>query len=386
MNEGKSTPWGPEVGKTLVELALEIGFDLAAIAPLEPPPDAERFDAWLARGYAGDMDWLARGRDRIVDPRGLAEGGASLLVVGLAHSREPVELEGGGRIARYATGRDYHNRVGKLLKRLRRALAAEGCLPRGGASMCDAAPLLERSHATAAGLGFPSKAANLLHPTYGPWFFLGELVVEGVAPPPLAPPPGSCGTCTACIDACPTDAIRGPGEVDARLCISYQTIEQRGPVPHDLREAVAAWGFGCDICSEVCPWGRKAPDRGADWGTHAGLEGGARAWLETPEEAFAERWNGSALRRPGRAGLARNAALVLGLARPDGAREWLRAALEADAAPLVREAAAWGLARGFGHEAQVRTWLEAALEREADPAWRNLLARDLELALSGRSS
>lgn len=369
----------------VIERAREVGFDLAAVAPLEAPPDAERFGAWLERGYAADMDWLARQKGRIMDPRGLADGRASLLVVGLGHSRPGLTLPSGGRIARYALGRDYHNRIGKLLRRLRKVLTADGLVV--GRALCDAAPLLERSHAAAAGLGFASKAANLLHPRFGPWFFLGELVIQAALEPTSAPPPGSCGTCTACLDACPTDAIRAAGLVDANLCISYQTIENRGPVPHELRAATAEWAFGCDICSEVCPWGNKAPDTSADWGTHpaiaASVSGDVAAWLDPSEAGFRERWNGSSLQRPKRAGLARNAALVLGLSQPEGARTWLRTALEGDAEPLVREAAAWGLARGFGHEAGVRAWIEAARDRETAPAWRALLDRDLELAFSG---
>ena len=376
----------------LVELALELGFDLAAVAPLEPPPDAERFAAWLEAGYAADMDWLARQRGRIMDPRGLAAGPASLLIVGLAHGRAGLETPDGTRLARYAAGRDYHNRMTKLLRKLRKRIAADPDLPQPGSTHADAVPLLERSHAASAGLGFPSKAANLLHPRFGPWFFLGELVVQAPLDIAPSPPAGSCGTCTACLDACPTDALRAPGVLDAELCISYQTIENRGPVPHGLRDAVAEWGFGCDVCSEVCPWGTKAPDSSADWGTHpevaATLAGGVGAWLGPAgsltggQERFKERWRGSAMQRAHRAGLARNAALALGLTQPDGARRWLLEALQTDPAPLVREAAAWGLARGFGGAPGVRDALAAAHEREEDPAWRALLARDLELAES----
>jgi len=374
----------------LVELALDLGFDLAAVAPLEPPPDAERFAGWLEAGYAADMDWLARQRGRIMDPRGLAHGPASLLIVGLAHGRPGLETPDGTRLARYAAGRDYHNRMTKLLRKLRKRITAESGLPAPGRTFADAAPLLERSHATAAGLGFPSKAANLLHPRFGPWFFLGELVIEAPLEVAPSPPAGSCGTCTACLDACPTGALRSPGVLDAELCISYQTIENRGPIPHQLRNAVAEWGFGCDVCSEVCPWGDKAPDTSQAWGTHpevaAALEAGVGAWLgpagslDRGAAHYKERWRGSAMQRAQRDGLARNAALALGLTRPDGAQRWLTAALEADPAPLVREAAAWGLARGFGGTPGVRDTLAAALEREPDPAWRALLARDLELA------
>ena len=146
-----------------------------------------------------------------------------------------VPFADGARVARYAAGRDYHNVLGKLLEKLARRLAAEGF---GGPwrKIVDAGPLLERSHAARAGLGFESRAANLLHPDFGPWFFLGELLIEEPLVPTEGPLPGSCGTCRACIDACPTGAIFEPGRVHAPDCISYQTIENRGPVPREMRE------------------------------------------------------------------------------------------------------------------------------------------------------
>ena len=250
------------ITRIALELALEVGFDLAGVTPLAPPPDAGRFESWLERGEHGSMGYLERGRAATVDPRTAWPRGKSVLVVGLAHSRPPIEFDGGGRIARYAAGRDYHNVAGKMLKKLRTALGREGVV--GGSTFVDATPLLERSHAREAGLGFASKAANLLHPAYGPWFFLGELLLEVEAAPTEAPAGhrvyGSCGSCTACIDACPTDAIVEPGRVDARRCISYATIEHRGLVDHEIRETTGGWAFGCDVCSEVCPWGAKAPD------------------------------------------------------------------------------------------------------------------------------
>lgn len=370
----------------IIELAIGAGFDMAGLAPLAPPPDAERFGEWLDAGLAADMDWLERNRGRIQDPRGLGRGPATLLVVAQAHSRPGIELPGGGRVARYAAGRDYHNRMGKDLRRLAKAIDAAGILPSGqaGRSMVDAAPLLERSHAAAAGIGFASKAANLLNPAHGPWFSLGELVLEcELEPTPAAGriANASCGSCTACIDACPTDAILEAGRVDAARCISYQTIENRGPVPFELRESLTGWAFGCDICSEVCPWGRKADDHSAAWGLHGRLEapGGLESWLTQDAAEFKDVWRGSAVQRPGRAGLARNAALVLGMQPSEHSRDLLGSLLKEDAEPMVREAAAWALARGHRGQIGVADALEAALAREADPVWRGLLTRDLEL-------
>ncbi|MCB9916446.1 MAG: tRNA epoxyqueuosine(34) reductase QueG [Planctomycetes bacterium] len=330
-----------------LEIAAELGFDLAGVAELAPPPAAARFTAWLAAGRHASMAWLERDRARILDPARLLPAGRSILVVGLGHARAPVELPGGARLARYAAGRDYHNVLGKRLQKLARRLEDAG-LVGDWRKVVDAGPLLERSHAAAAGLGFESKAANLLAPRLGPWFFLGELVVDAELAPTPTPPPGSCGTCTACLDACPTHAILAPGEVDARRCVSYLTIEHAGPIDRELRAGVGPWLFGCDVCSEVCPWGHDAPDLAARFGTHAALERGdlLARWLAPDFDPVVE-LEGSPVRRPGREGLARNAATVLGNLPPtDAGRAALDRALD-DASPTVREAAAWSLAHAY---------------------------------------
>lgn len=356
-------------------MATELGFDLVGVAPLSPAPDAGRYASWVAAGHHGGLDYLERALAPIADPAGHFEGGRSMLMVGLGHSRASLELPGGARVARYAAGRDYHNLMGKRLKRLGRALAAEGLIQQSRGRV-DATPILERSHAEAAGLGFSSKAANLLHPRFGPYFFLGELILDVELEATPAPRPlGSCGSCSACLDDCPTDAILSPGVVDSARCISFQTIEQRGAIPHDLRADMGPWAFGCDVCSEVCPWSRKAPDLAERFGLHPSLDpehspGGLAQWLTAPAdpEAFAARFQGSPLRRPGRAGLARNAAVVLGNRPSEGGREALLTALEHDPEAVVREAAAWGLLQGHGSDHGVRAQLERALAREPDSA------------------
>ena len=230
------------------EIASELGFDLCGIAPLAPPPDAERFQAWLEKGRHGSMRWLEVDAERILDPRKILKQQGSMVVLGLAHSRPAVELQGGGRVARYAAGRDYHNVLAHKLRKFSKRLERAGL---GGMQrrIVDAGPVLERSHARVAGIGFSSKAANLLHPRFGPYFFLSELLLSHELEPTTAQPVGSCGTCTACLDACPTQAIVAPGEVDARRCISYLTIEHQGAMDPALRDKVGSWAFGCDVCS-----------------------------------------------------------------------------------------------------------------------------------------
>jgi len=338
------------------------------------------------------MGYLERGRAATLDPRSQWPEGKSLLVVGLGHSRPALHLPGGGRIARYAAGRDYHNVISKMLGRLRRALLREG-LASPGSGFVDATPLLERSHAAEGGLGAPSKAANLLDVRLGPWFFLGELILDlDLSPTPAPSRLPSCGTCTACIDACPTGAILEPGKVDATRCISYHTIEHRGLVSHDLRSQAGEWAFGCDICSEVCPWGSKAPDLSGRFGTRPSFEEGASpegtlvdllvaGAEESDDTGHRERWRGSPLRRPGREGLARNAAIVLGN-RPTGAGlDALVTSLERDPSPTVRAAAAWALTAAHLEDAGVRASLDRALGREPIPE----AAHDMRASLDQNS-
>jgi epoxyqueuosine reductase len=367
----------------LLDAALAAGADAAGFAPLAPPPDAQRLEAWLAAGRHAGMGWMERQAERLKDPRGLVEGPGILLVVAVAHGRAPVEIGGGGRVARYAAGRDYHQWLGKRLRKLAKRFE------RGQArSVVDAGPLLERSHARVAGLGFPSKAANLLSRPFGPWFFLGELAFVWRGPEPefgrarLASGAatdlslGSCGSCRACLDACPTGAILTPGEVDAGRCISYQTIENRAAAPVELRAAMGAWVFGCDVCSEVCPFGAKAVDQSARFGTHPEVTaGGLVVWLRAAlAGAPPERLQGSPLGRAGWQGLGRNAAIALGNLPSEAGREALLAALEAPEA-LLREVAAWALAQGHSRDQGIPAALERALAREVDGPTQALMGQ-----------
>jgi len=339
------------------------------------------------------MAYLEKGREATVHPDRAWPEGKSLLMLGMGHSRPSIDLPGGGRIARYAAGRDYHNVIQKRLRKLRKRLQADG-LAAPGPGFVDATPLLERSHAASAGIGFASKAANLLHPRFGPWFFLAELILDvELAPTGDQGPAGSCGTCTACIDACPTQAIVAPGEVDARLCISYATIEHKGLVDHELREKTGGWAFGCDVCSEVCPWGSKAPNLAERFGVRRELEeesanhppGEALARMleadllapEVSAERHRETYAGSPLRRAGAQGLARNAAIALGGTPGERGLDALKIAVAAAATPMVRAAAAWGLIRGHGKDAGVQDAVGKALASEEDEGAR----RDMEETL-----
>ena len=364
----------------VIEMAHEEGFDLVGLAPLAAPRDGDRFRAWLQDGRHGSMDYLERNQERILAPHQDRTSPHTLLIVGLGHSRLAGQLQDGARVARYALGRDYHNWMGKALKRLGKKLRAEGLVTRAQPRV-DAAPLMERSHAAQAGIGVPSKAANLLHPRFGPWFFLGELILDVELPPTEESPNLSCGTCTACIDACPTGALTDPGRLDARLCISYQTIENRGSVPMEMRESHGNWLFGCDICSEVCPWGHKAPDLAERFGTHRSVESVSLVSLLNPgqsDASFADQFNGSAISRPKRHGLARNAALVLGNQPSEVGRVALLQSLKLDPSPIVRETSAWALARAHGQDHRISEHLEKAAKGEPDSQAAQAMGKSIQ--------
>jgi len=240
-----------------VALALECGFELAGVAAAEPWPDFERYREWLAAGMAGGMSYLAGRRGEVrADPRSLFPAARSIICVGKLYN-----LEGESRgISRHARGRDYHHVVRAGLKRLVERLRQEAG-PFQWKICVDTAPLLERSHARRAGLGWIGKNTCLIREGFGSWFVLGELLVS-LDLEPDCPPPDACGTCRLCIDACPTGALVPAAQgfrVDARRCISYLTIEHRGLVPEELRALMGEWVYGCDVCQKVCPWNRGAP-------------------------------------------------------------------------------------------------------------------------------
>jgi epoxyqueuosine reductase len=248
-----------------------------------------------------------------------------------------------GRVARYARGADYHDVLRRHLLALLAWLQAErpGCR---GRAVVDTAPLLERDFARRAGLGWFGKNTMLLNKHLGSYLFLGALLVDVELQPDAPHATQHCGTCTACLDACPTAAFPAPYRLDARRCISYLTIELRGPMPEELRPGVGDWLFGCDVCQEVCPWNRKAPP-GADpelQGPPGAEALDAVAVLALTEEEFRRQFRGTALTRAKRRGLARNAAVVLGNCGDARALPALRRAL-ADPEPSVRDAAQWAI-------------------------------------------
>jgi epoxyqueuosine reductase len=370
------------ISPTLVrELAAAAGFDLVRFGPADPGPDAARFAAWLDAGRAGEMHYLHRNRERIMDPAAWAKGARSTIALAFDYGGPPGRVAGGGRVARYAVGRDYHRALGNRLRSLRQRLEAEGA-PEGTIKIgTDAVPVLERALAARAGIGFLAKSAGVIAPHHGPYLLLAELLTP-LELPPDGPAPGSCGTCTRCLDACPTGAIVAPFQIDARRCLSYTTIELRGPIPRELRAPQGEWLFGCDVCLEVCPFtsrGRNAlgPDaeRPAELRPHAALESySLLGILELSEQDYARDWTGTAMRRATRSGLRRNAAVVLGnLGRFDAVPALERALADPD--PVLRGHAAWALGRLEPDAAA----LHRALAGETDPDVR----AEIRAALAG---
>jgi epoxyqueuosine reductase len=250
-----------------------------------------------------------------------------------------------GRVARYALGRDYHDVLREKLNELL-AWIKERVPECRGRAVVDTAPLLERDFARRAGLGWFGKNTMLLNKRIGSYFFLGALLLDVALQPDPPHETAHCGACTACLDACPTDAFPRPGELDARKCISYLTIELRGDIPVDLRQPMGDWIFGCDVCQEVCPWNRKAPTTTEpDFQPRPDLQQvDLVELLSLSDEAFRKRFRGTALMRARRSGLLRNAAIALG---NGGAVDALPALERAagDADPVVRAAAVWAVAR-----------------------------------------
>lgn len=252
---------------TVKRVARECGFELAGVARAEPiEDDFARYQEWTARGMAGEMRYLTDRRAEVRrDPQNLLPGARSIICVGkLYNQTPPPQRDGHAIFSRYAWGRDYHDVLREALEQLAHKLAA---VEQHQWKICvDTAPALERSYARQAGLGWIGRNTCLINEPLGSWFFLGEIITT-LDLSPDAPPPDRCGTCTRCIDACPTQAIvpqGGPAgagwTLDARRCISYLNIELRGPIPEEQQPWLGAHVFGCDICQEVCPWNARAPE------------------------------------------------------------------------------------------------------------------------------
>ncbi|MBA2664078.1 MAG: tRNA epoxyqueuosine(34) reductase QueG [Bradymonadaceae bacterium] len=347
--------------------AVELGFDAVATVAARRLVRGEAYLEWLREGRHGEMGYMENYQDLRVDPRALEPGTKSVVVVLKNYHQGEDKLAGGLRIARYAHGNDYHEVLRARLVELAAFIHAETGADVATRPAIDTAPLLERDLAAMAGLGWVGKNAMLIHPQIGSYTFIGEVLVdlELEAEPTVVL--DRCGTCSRCMDACPTGAIVSPYVIDARRCISYLTIELRGPIPRELRALIGDHVFGCDICQSVCPWNSKAP-RSEDPALALRSEYEALSaldLLELDDAAYAKTFQKSAIKRAKRRGLLRNAAVVVGNSRAPEAVARLALRLGAEAEPLVRGHIAWALGHIGGEEARLA--LEAAIEQEQDP-------------------
>ena len=321
--------------------AYGLGFDLCGITTLGPAPTAAHFDHWLARGFAGEMYYLKRWADRRRDSRLPARGMRSAVVVALDYgATQPA-----GPIARYARGRDYHKVMRDRLRELRRAIVRLAERPVRMRAYSDTGPILERDLARQAGLGWFGKNTMLIHPQRGSCFVIGSVLTELALEPDAPFASEHCGSCTRCLDACPTSAFVEPHVLDATRCISYLTIERRGAIAEEQRGLPGGRVFGCDVCQDVCPWNERfGRDASAALAPRAeNIAPDASELLALSEHAFDARFGDTAVTRAGRAGLARNAALALAHRAAPGDRAALERAAREDPEAVVREHARWAL-------------------------------------------
>ncbi len=324
-----------------------LGFDLVGITSLDRVETAPEFEAWLAQGYAGEMDYLPRGAWKRGDARLPQPGATHAIVVGLNYGgREPK-----GPVARYARGDDYHELMVARLNELHRWLETQIGRRIPGKPYVDTGPILERDLARRAGLGWFGKNTNLINPRLGSFFFIGSLLVDLELEVDAPFESDRCGTCTRCLDACPTDAFAAPRVLDATRCISYLTIENKGPIPEEYRASIGELIYGCDICQEVCPWNvsfSRALDEPA-FSAREIIAGRSARELATDllamsDDSYRDRFRGSPMKRAKRRGLSRNAAVVLGNVGDERDIAALQSCRE-NSDPQLREHLEWAIRR-----------------------------------------
>jgi len=331
--------------EALAAHAKALGFDLCRVARCEAPPHAREFETWLDEGRAGEMTWMERNKERRMDPQSVLPGAKALIVLAMNYWQGAEEEPGvpGSpvpRIARYAWGDDYHDLIEKKLESLDEFLKK-----RGGVQKCyvDTGPVLERDFAAKAGAGWHGKSTMLINEKLGTWFFLAEILTT-LEFAEDAPQPDRCGRCTRCIDACPTNAITAPYQLDARKCISYLTIELKGSIPEDLRPLIGDRIYGCDDCLTACPWNRFAQASSetafAMRSSVAGMS--LTGFLDLDDDGFRALFRKSPIKRIKRRGFLRNVCVALGnTGTPADIPALEKSALDPE--PLIAEHAVWAI-------------------------------------------
>jgi len=371
-----------ELTSRLKQHAIALGFPLVGVAKASRPERLPQFWKWLDNGFAGRMQYLERRREAYSHPASVLEGCDSLLMLGAPYltssQQKPAAIcpSGSGKVARYAqSGVDYHNVIRRRLKELKRWLIGQApeAKVRG---VVDTAPILEREFAEMAGLGWIGKNTLLLNQQWGSYFFLAALLTDYPLEPDAAHETNHCGTCTACLDHCPTQAFPQPFVLDARRCISYLTIEQSDAVDPSLANQMNGWIFGCDVCQEVCPWNRKSRiAMDSTWqpqSTFRTLD--ILEILQMNSDQFERTYRQTPLWRSGHHGMIRNAILVAGWHRSKEATESLLGLLSSDS-ELLRATAAWALGRIGGKS--VLKVLEISLASETATEVREAMVRSI---------
>ena len=334
----------------IFDKAKELGFSAWGIARADAVPEAgERLKEWIATGNHGEMGWMEERAGQRASPQGLWPEAKSVIALAMSYAppHDPLALEGvgdRGRISVYAQGSDYHKVVKKALKAMGRWLAAEaGCELK---VFVDTAPVMEKPLSAAAGIGWQGKHTNLLNREHGSWLFLG-VIYTTLDLEPDEPAAFHCGSCTRCIEACPTQAIIGPGQLDARRCISYLTIEHAGPIPHEFREAIGNRIYGCDDCLAVCPWNRfaSAAQSNKAFAPRPELVAPALAdLLALDDPGFRELFSGSPIKRIGVNRMIRNCLIAAGNSGDPSLRPAVQRHLASED-PVIADAANWAIER-----------------------------------------
>lgn len=368
---GRIYPMGVSLlARSIKEKAIQVGFDLVGVCPAAPYPESGFLGRWLERGYAGEMGYMEREPAKRAWIKELAPWAKSIVSCGLnynterAYSTQLVDADRGW-VSRYAWGDDYHDLLRDKLERVAEFIRSSAPGEAHTRLYVDTGPVLDRVYAKYSGIGWYGKNTCIINQDMGSWIFVGEILTD-LELAYDSPPPDRCGTCTLCIDACPTGAILEPYVLDSRRCISYLTIELKGTIPKEHRESMGNNIFGCDICQDVCPWNREAKVTGEEaFMPREGLFNPALSSLShlTGEE-FSGLFGGSPVKRAKRRGLMRNIMVAMGNSGNPEFAEPVRGALR-DEEPLVRAHAAWALWKIEG-EGAMET-LSRHLEREESP-------------------
>jgi epoxyqueuosine reductase len=347
-----------DLKEAIKDKARQLGFTLAGVTTPEPPPHYSTFEHWLAQGHHGTMSYLAEERSRLrrANPRRILPECKSILVLATPYNSplpmgdcEALREEGPGvrgKFASYAWGQDYHDVLPARMKELVQFIEEQVGCPVKNRWYTDTGPILERDLAQRAGIGWIGKNTCLIHPKQGSYLLLSEILLDLDLEPDPPFVTDHCGTCTRCIDACPTDCILSNRTIDATRCISYLTIELKEDIPTELREKIGNWIFGCDICQMVCPWNRFAaegdPAFGTDPSTSLRMSHPLTSQMDISAQEFNQRFKGSPIKRAKRRGYLRNVAVVLGNTGDMHALPVLQNALNQEE-PMVRKHAQWAI-------------------------------------------